>query len=77
VLILVTDHLTKLAKDDPWSSALRVRIAISGKPAGTTVVSVEEVLRGWLAKIAAQRTIQRQVLSIQNFRVALKSSVKA
>ena len=72
MLILDTDHLTVLAKDDPKASALRVRMARSGTDAGTTAVSVEEVLRGWLAKIAAQKTAIQQVRYYAKFQSSVE-----
>ena len=61
MLILDTDHLSALARDDRDTSALHRRLRDAQQVVGTTVVSVEEVMRGWLAKIAAQKVVSGQV----------------
>jgi tRNA(fMet)-specific endonuclease VapC len=72
VLILDTDHLSILAKDDPTASALRGRLARTSEDVGTTAVSVEEILRGWLAKIAAQKVVSRQVRWYAKFQMSVE-----
>jgi tRNA(fMet)-specific endonuclease VapC len=65
VILLDTDHLTVL-KYRTSERAIRLtrRLTVAsadGTPVGTTVVNVEEQMRGWLAAIAKERTPRRQV----------------
>jgi tRNA(fMet)-specific endonuclease VapC len=65
VIYLDTDHLTVL-KYRTSDRALRLtgRLALAaaaGDVVGTTVVNVEEQMRGWLAAIAKERLPKRQV----------------
>jgi tRNA(fMet)-specific endonuclease VapC len=65
VILLDTDHLSVLRyADDPRHSRLndRVRIAAQSEILGTTIISVEEQLRGWLARLHAERSPDRQIL---------------
>jgi len=62
VIYLDTDHLTIL-KYRSSDRALRLtgRLTLAGEAVGTTVVNVEEQMRGWLAAIAKERLPRRQV----------------
>lgn len=59
--MLDTDHLTELGYDRPRGKRLAARIDESGITAVTTIVSVEEQLRGWLARIARITDVHDQV----------------
>ena len=72
MLILDTDHLSIPAKDGPTASALRARLAQTSDDVGTTAVSVEEILRGWLAKIASQKVVSRQVRWYAKFQMSVE-----
>jgi tRNA(fMet)-specific endonuclease VapC len=61
MLILDTDHLSALASERALSSQLLARLANSGESVATTVVCVEEHVRGWLARIARARTSDASV----------------
>lgn len=63
MILLDTDHLTLLKyPDNPRYAALTARMESSADPdIGTTIVSAEEQMRGWLAAIARRRDVQRQV----------------
>ncbi|MDY3556338.1 type II toxin-antitoxin system VapC family toxin [Gemmata sp. JC717] len=65
MILLDTDHISVL---EVPSSDRRTRLvarlaqaAAEGGVIGTTVVTVEEQMRGWLASIAKERQAQRQV----------------
>ena len=52
MILLDTDHLVILRYEDhPRYSALKAKIEAAGQPLATTIVSVEEQFRGWLAEI--------------------------
>jgi tRNA(fMet)-specific endonuclease VapC len=51
LLVLDTDHVSALGFPSEASVELFERIRASGQDATTTIVTVEEQLRGWLAEI--------------------------
>ena len=63
MILLDTDHLSVLKYDEhPRCRALRARINASEDPFfATTIVSAEEQMRGWLAKIHAAKDAEEQV----------------
>ena len=53
MIILDTDHLTVIQRQsEPAYSILRGRLRDTADSIGTTIVSVEEQMRGWLAVIS-------------------------
>src|SRR5437899_583965 len=63
MIMLDTDHLTVLSYPERSKSATLVgrMQAASRETFGTTVVSVEEQMRGWLAEINRWRQLHKQV----------------
>jgi tRNA(fMet)-specific endonuclease VapC len=63
VILLDTDHLTVLKYTDSERYArLHGRLLVAApEPIGTTIVNVEEQMRGWLSAIAKERSLQRQI----------------
>jgi hypothetical protein len=63
VILLDTDHLTVLKYTDSERHArLHSRLlAAAPEPIGTTIVSVQEQMRGRLSAIAKERTLMRQI----------------
>jgi tRNA(fMet)-specific endonuclease VapC len=63
MIFLDTDHLTLLKyPDSPRFKSLVARMEASpDQEIGTTIVSVEEQFRGWLAVIARSRDVARHV----------------
>ena len=63
MILLDTDHLSVLQiPSSERRTRLVARMALaSGEDLGTTIVSVEEQMRGWLAAIAKERLVGRQV----------------
>ena len=72
MLILDTDHLSALASERAVSVQLLARLANSGESVATTVVSVEEHVRGWLARIARARTSDACVVAYTKFQRAVE-----
>jgi tRNA(fMet)-specific endonuclease VapC len=63
MILLDTDHLTVL-KYSAGERSLRLQArldAASGEVIGTTVVNVEEQMRGWMAALAKERQLRRQI----------------
>jgi len=63
MILLDTDHLSIL-KYPASSKAISLTARLAASPdqqIGTTIISVEEQWRGWLAAVARTRDIQRQV----------------
>lgn len=64
MILLDTDHLTVF--EIPGSARrdrLIARMALTTEVIGTTIVNVEEQMRGWIASIAKERQAARQVRS--------------
>jgi len=61
LLVLDTDHVSALGPPSETSLDLLERIRASGQDAATTIVTVEEQLRGWLAEIHRLNDPHRQI----------------
>lgn len=63
MILLDSNHLTVLGfPDSPRAKRLIARLDVAiERPIGTTIVNVEESMRGWLATIAKERSVLRQV----------------
>jgi len=61
MLVLDTNHLTELGYQRALGGRLAARIEASKDVAVTTVITVEEQLRGWLARIAKLNDPHRQI----------------
>ncbi len=65
MILLDTDHLTVLRfRGSPRAAALVARLDTAAElPVGTTVVNVEEAMRGWMSAIAKERQVHRQTFA--------------
>jgi len=63
LLVLDTDHVSILGLPSPAATALLERIDASGQEVATTIVTVEEQLRGWLAEIHRLTDPHRQIVA--------------
>ena len=62
MLILDTDHLVEYQKGtSAESQRLKERLTQQSQPFGTTIISVEEIMRGWMAAIRRLREPSDQV----------------
>ncbi|MHB8864097.1 MAG: type II toxin-antitoxin system VapC family toxin [Pirellulaceae bacterium] len=62
MLILDTDHLVEYQKGtSAESQRLNERLTQQSQPFGTTIISVEEIMRGWMAAIRRVREPRDQV----------------
>jgi tRNA(fMet)-specific endonuclease VapC len=63
MIVLDTDHVTVLSHpDDPKNARLTASMEASGEPAfATTIITVEEHFRGWLAEINRLRDVHKQM----------------
>jgi tRNA(fMet)-specific endonuclease VapC len=62
MILLDTDHLTLLQRGDPYGAPLKRRLdALPAHGYGTTIISYEEQMRGWMAFVRAARTIPQQI----------------
>ena len=67
MLILDTDHLSHLGDPTPTGMNLLRRLSKAAQPVATTVVSVEENLRGWLARIRGANTSECEIAAYHRF----------
>jgi biotin operon repressor len=58
VLVLDTDHLTELGCATHSGQRLADRLEKSDAAIAITIVSAEEQLRGWLARIAKAKAVE-------------------
>lgn len=69
MLILDTDHLVEYQKGtSAESQRLKERLAKQSQPFGTTIISVEEIMRGWMAAIRRVREPGEQVNAYMKLR---------
>lgn len=69
MLILDTDHLVEYQKGtSPAALQLKQRLSASGESHATTIVTVEELMRGWLAAIHRSRDPFQQVNAYSRLR---------
>ncbi len=63
MILLDTDHLTvlKYTDSDRYAQLHGRLLAAAPELIGTTIVKVEEQMRGWLSAIAKERTLLRQI----------------
>ena len=62
MILLDTDHLSVYTDErDPRHGLLNTRMEAAAEQIACTIVSVEEVLRGWLAVIHRLRDVHRQL----------------
>jgi tRNA(fMet)-specific endonuclease VapC len=63
VILLDTDHLTvlKYSGSDRYARLHGRLLAAAPESISTTIVNVEEQMRGWLAAIAKERSLSRQM----------------
>jgi tRNA(fMet)-specific endonuclease VapC len=67
MLVLDTDHLTEFQKGtSPEAHRLKQRLDASAETYATTIVSVEEIMRGWMAAIRGLRGPRRQIKAYSN-----------
>lgn len=62
MIVLDTDHLTVL-QSGKGEAARRLfeRLQSGADPVATTIISAEELLRGWLAAIHRERSVAKQI----------------
>ena len=61
MLVLDTNHVSELGYGSPAGLRLRDRLVASGEDTATTIITVEEQLRGWLAEIHRLADSHRQI----------------
>jgi tRNA(fMet)-specific endonuclease VapC len=62
MMILDTDHFSEFLKGTSAESArLRQRLSTATEPIAVTIITAEELMRGWLALIHRQRTVRSQI----------------
>jgi tRNA(fMet)-specific endonuclease VapC len=72
MIVLDTDHLSVLKyHDSPLSRILERKLDAAREPIFTSIVSVEEQLRGWLSFIKAQSDVARLVVAYRELEIAL------
>jgi tRNA(fMet)-specific endonuclease VapC len=66
MILLDTDHFSVFTDErDPRHGRLHARLEAAAEPVACTIITVEEVLRGWLALIHRHRDVHRQLPAYQ------------
>lgn len=66
MILVDTDHLTVFTDEQvPRHAVLRARLLAADGPVACTIVSVEELLRGWLAIIHRLRDVHQQIAAYE------------
>lgn len=68
MIILDTDHATvmKYQNSERYIRLTSKLSTLNNEKIGTTIITIEEQMRGWLASIAKERYVQRQVSAYRN-----------
>jgi tRNA(fMet)-specific endonuclease VapC len=61
MLVLDTNHIQEISRGTVVGAKLLQRLAASGEENATTVISVDETLRGWLAEIRVRQDVVEQI----------------
>ena len=73
MLILDTDHLTEYQRGtSPEAKRLKERLDQADEPYGTTIITVEEVMRGWMAAIRRTSDPVRQISAYRQLRLLFR-----
>jgi tRNA(fMet)-specific endonuclease VapC len=65
MLVLDTDHLVALDRGSAAGAVLQQKLEDAADEVATTIISVEEQFRGWLAQIHRQRDPHEQIATYQ------------
>lgn len=65
MLVLDTDHLVEFDRGSAAGAALQHKLDNAGEEVATTIISVEEQFRGWLAQIHRQQDPHQQIVAYQ------------
>jgi len=65
MLVLDTNHVSELGYGTPAGLRLRERLLASEEDTATTIINIEEQLRGWLAEIHRLATPHQQIRAYQ------------
>jgi tRNA(fMet)-specific endonuclease VapC len=69
MLVLDTDHLVEYQKGTSAEAyRLKRRLEQSGQPYATTIITVEEMMRGWMAAVRRLNDPRRQVSAYRKLR---------
>lgn len=73
MLVLDTDHLSEYQKGTS-AAALRLkhRLDSDGQPFATTIVTVEEIMRGWMADLRRAADPHRQIVPYSRLRLLFR-----
>jgi tRNA(fMet)-specific endonuclease VapC len=74
MVLLDTDHMTLLERSNLEGAKIRARLRnIPPDDAATSIISYEEQMRGWLARIAASTTADHQVTAYRELKRQLRN----
>lgn len=73
MLVLDTDHVSEYQKGTSEAAGrLKHRLIMAGEPFATTIVTVEEVMRGWMADLRRNADPRRQIVPYSRLRLLFR-----
>jgi tRNA(fMet)-specific endonuclease VapC len=74
MVLLDTDHMSLLQRGGAEGQRIRLRLrALPQDDIATTIVSYEEQMRGWLARLARVTTMERQIFDYGELKKLIQS----
>ena len=72
MLVLDTNHFSEFRRATEAATRLRHRLAVCDDEAALTIVSAEEIARGWLAEIRRHREEHRLIEAYRHFQESIE-----
>ena len=73
MLVLDTDHLSEYQRGSSASALiLKERLDQTEEPFATTIVTVEEIMRGWMAELRRAKSVRQQVIPYGRLRLLFR-----
>jgi predicted nucleic acid-binding protein len=72
-IVLDTNHYNELANDSPFGRNAQRRIEASGSDVFISIISVQEVVQGWLALVNRRKSARDQVHAYARFQHSIET----
>jgi tRNA(fMet)-specific endonuclease VapC len=73
MLVLDTDHVSEYQKgNSPEALSLKARLQSTTEPIATTIITVEEIMRGWMADLRRMSSPRQQIRPYARLRLLFR-----